>query len=302
MDKKVLNLQNQIKKLKQGYGEAATIEKRRISRIIKALTKEIKQIEYSSSTKASKKQQTDFSKSLLNAGSIYNQEKNKGFTINKQEIIRDRKKYEKGEALGAFKIVVFEDHLYYEQIIKDMKIVVPNIPVIKQLIDNELRKQIMYNNSKNKLSSFVSIKYTLLVGDAIEKKSDFVDRYFNSDIQVLNTTHSINNFINNIIASFEKELEQSKNGSDLQLISIDKLYIKTAKSKAIIGGSYIDLPEFVKNKKACVNIINDDEKCFIWSLLAFKHYKEMKGGCKNKSSSYKKFLNEIIEPDGVTYH
>ena len=301
MNKKVIDLQNEIKKLKRSYEQAPTVGKRKISRIIKALTKEIKQIEYSSSIKASKKQQTDFSKSLLNAGSIYNEEKNKGFTINKQEIIRDRKKYEKGEALGAFKIVVFEDHLYYEQVFKeDIKVLVPNIPVIKQLIENELRKQIMYNNSKNKLSSFISIKYTLLVGDAIEKKSDFVNRYFNSDIQVLNTTHSINSFINNIIASFEKELEQAKNGSDLQLISIDKLYIKTAKSKAIVGGSYIELPDFIKNKKACVNIINDDDKCFYWSLMAFKHYNEMKGGCKNKSSSYKKF-NDIKEPDDIKY-
>jgi hypothetical protein len=42
-----------------------------------------------------------------------------------------------------------------------------------------------------------------------------------------------------LINSFEKELEKAKNGSNLRLDSIEKLSIKTAKSKAMVGGSYI---------------------------------------------------------------
>ena len=36
---------------------------------------------------------------------------------------------------------------------------VPNIPMIKQLIENDLRKQIELNNHKYKLSCFITIKY-----------------------------------------------------------------------------------------------------------------------------------------------
>ena len=104
-----------------------------------------------------------------------------------------------------------------------------------------------------------------------------------------------------MIKSFEKELEQAKNGSGLKFVGIEKLSIKTAKSKAMVGGSYIELPEFIKNKRACVNIKNDDEKCFKWSILASKHYHEMKGGCKDKAYSYFKFEKELIEPKNVTY-
>ena len=82
---------------------------------------------------------------------------------------------------------------------------------------------------------------------------------------------------------------------------IEKLSIKTAKSKAIIGGSYIPLPEFIQNKRACVNIKNTDEKCFIWSLLAYKYYSTFKKGCGLKSYEYKKYEKDIIEPEGVTY-
>ena len=138
-------------------------------------------------------------------------------------------------------------------------------------------------------------------GNSDEKTIEKQKRFFNSNILSFNSTHILNSFIVDVISSFENDLEQAKRGSDLTLLSIDKLDIKTAKSKAIVGGSYIPLPDFISKKQACINIINDDEKCFIWSILASKHYNEIKGGCKNKASTYKKYLNEIKEPDGVTY-
>ena len=128
-------------------------QKRAITIYNKKVKKEVKQTIYASSEKASKKQATDFTKKLLNAGETYNIEKNKGFVINKQEIIRERKKKGKGEALGMFKVVSYYDNLYYEQMVgQNMSIIMPNIPIIKQLIDTELRRQISSNNSKHKLS------------------------------------------------------------------------------------------------------------------------------------------------------
>ena len=62
--------------------------------------------------RAIKKDQKDFSKQLLNIGSIYNEEKKKEIKINKQEKVRERKKYEPGQALGSFKIVYYHDNLY----------------------------------------------------------------------------------------------------------------------------------------------------------------------------------------------
>ena len=35
------------------------------------------------------------------------------------------------------------------------------------------------------------------------------------------------------------------------------------------GSSYIPLPRDIQNRNACLNIVNtDDEKCFVWSVLA----------------------------------
>ena len=49
------------------------------------------------------------------------------------------------------------------------------------------------------------------------------------------------------------------------------LYLKLmmAKYVPLKGSQYIDLPPKVKNSKAVINIQNDDDKHFLWSLLAF---------------------------------
>ena len=85
----------------------------------------------------SKKQ---FIKDLLNAGLAYGEEKQNQTETNKSVKTRERKKYEKGikEALESFKVISFYDNQDYQS----HGISVPNIPVIKNLIENELRKQI----------------------------------------------------------------------------------------------------------------------------------------------------------------
>ena len=49
------------------------------------------------------------------------------------------------------------------------------------------------------------------------------------------------------------------------------LYLKLmmAKYVPLKGSQYIDLPPKVKNSKAVINIKNDDDKRFLWSVLAY---------------------------------
>jgi len=46
------------------------------------------------------------------------------------------------------------------------------------------------------------------------------------------------------------------------------LQIKIAKYRPFRGSSYIALPAYINNKKACINVQNNDEKCFQWALLS----------------------------------
>ena len=112
-NKKISSLKIEMYKFKKMYDSADKTTKRNITRFMKQINKQVKQIIYASSDKAAKRQSTEFGKQLLNAGSAYTEEKNKPVEINKVEKVRERNKYEKGEALGAFKVVSYTDNLYY---------------------------------------------------------------------------------------------------------------------------------------------------------------------------------------------
>ena len=65
--------------------------------------------------------------------------------------------------------------------------------------------------------------------------------------------------IDGIDGSIESQQEK---GSSWNFKEVKKLEIHIVKNNPINGSSYIHLPDWIKNKKAIVNIKNKDEKCF----------------------------------------
>ena len=61
--------------------------------------------------------------------------------------------------------------------------------------------------------------------------------------------------------------EFTKNGSGWYFKEVLRLDVNTIKFNPTKGSTYIDLPSWIKNKKAIVNIKNKDEKCFLWCIL-----------------------------------
>ncbi len=49
--------------------------------------------------------------------------------------------------------------------------------------------------------------------------------------------------------------------------AILNIYIDIYKTKPLNGSSYIPLPECIANKKAVINIKNEDNNCFLYSVL-----------------------------------
>ena len=50
-------------------------------------------------------------------------------------------------------------------------------------------------------------------------------------------------------------------------LEVDKIVLHTTRWDPINAGSYIDLPPFLKNKKAIINMKNEDNECFKWCVL-----------------------------------
>ena len=40
------------------------------------------------------------------------------------------------------------------------------------------------------------------------------------------------------------------------------------------SSSYVQLPPRIANRKACVKVNNEDQKCFVWSVFVAKYEKE----------------------------
>ena len=64
-------------------------------------------------------------------------------------------------------------------------------------------------------------------------------------------------------------------GSQFVFDDVNLLYYKCHKTNPNCGGSYIDSPDQIKNKKATINPINEkDNKCFQYAItVALNHEK-----------------------------
>ena len=70
----------------------------------------------------------------------------------------------------------------------------------------------------------------------------------------------------------QKNLEEPIRGSEFVPDSIDLLYYHLQKVGLKRSGSYIDSPEWLKNKKATINPKNNDDNCFQYALtVALNH-------------------------------
>ena len=65
----------------------------------------------------------------------------------------------------------------------------------------------------------------------------------------------------------EIDMARDAVGSGWRFEKVIKLVLHTTRWDTINAGSYIELPQALKNKKAIINMKNQDDKCFMWSVL-----------------------------------
>ena len=89
-------------------------------------------------------------------------------------------------------------------------------------------------------------------------------------------------------------------GSGWKFMGIQYLEMLVTKVRFFGGSSYIELPLEIKNKKACVNVQNNNQECFKYSILAALHYDEIKDDHPARPSKYTKWLNDL-KFDGIDF-
>ena len=85
----------------------------------------------------------------------------------------------------------------------------------------------------------------------------------------------IKELFKSLLQRYQEGLEESMKGSDFTFDSVDALYYDLNKISLSRGGSYIDSPEWLKNKKTTINPKNNDDKCFQNALTVALNYQKI---------------------------
>ena len=100
---------------------------------------------------------------------------------------------------------------------------------------------------------------------------------FNSLMTEVFEASDINDLIQRMLAYIKTQTENPKfPESGFTLDKIMHLYINFHRLALTRGGSYIELPKWIKSKKAVINPQNKDEECFKWAFIAALHHEEIK--------------------------
>ena len=95
------------------------------------------------------------------------------------------------------------------------------------------------------------------------------DFAFHSAIKLILENTDVEEVFEEMIEEIETSIQRVENaeGSGWVLEKIIDIKLHTAKWDPLNAGSYIDLPTNLKNKKAIINMKNQDDKCFLWCVL-----------------------------------
>ena len=92
--------------------------------------------------------------------------------------------------------------------------------------------------------------------------------YFHSAIKLILENTDVEEVFNEMIDEIESLIQSAEGeGSGWVLESIIDIKLHTAEWNPLNAGSYMELPEYLKNKKAIINMKNQDDKCFMWCVL-----------------------------------
>ena len=166
--------------------------------------------------------------------------------------------------------------------------------IVLDITEEEVRRVLNYLKVAEYLKTKTGFKVWLSVGFLgwnMKENKEYEegmseDIYVGTQSRVIYTTTDISSIIDDVIINFNKARETSY----IKLYSLFKIDIHVAKVNALTASSYIELPDKIANKKAVINIKNEDNLCFVYSVLCGLKTPEKDA---NRVSKYKDRMNEL---------
>ena len=106
------------------------------------------------------------------------------------------------------------------------------------------------------------------------------------------TDEIIKDLFESFLQKYQEGLEESMRGSEFVYDSIDVLYYNLNKVSLSRGGSYVDSPKWLKNKKATINPQNKkDDRCFQYAVTVALNHEQIKDH-PERISKIKPFIDQ----------
>ena len=86
------------------------------------------------------------------------------------------------------------------------------------------------------------------------------------------TKDIIDELFKSFLQRYQEKLEEKMRGSEFVFESVDLLFYSLHKTRLRRGKSCIESPQWLKNKRATINLKNDDDNCFQYAVtVALNH-------------------------------
>ena len=145
---------------------------------------------------------------------------------------------------------------------------------------------------------FVGILEKILYDKDGIKSIETEKAYFASETLVNTRSSNEEKLVDKCFGSIDAKITIfTRDGSDWVLKEAVQLEIHTVEFNPTKGSSYIDLPKWIKDKKAIINIKNKDDKCFLWCILRYLYPKEKDAEWIGDLKKYENSLNT----KGITF-
>ena len=100
-----------------------------------------------------------------------------------------------------------------------------------------------------------------------------------------NNDDIIEQLFKSLLTKYEENLQNKMGRSEFEFDGVNFLYYDFNKTSINRGGSYIDSPKLLKNKKSTINPKNNDDKCFQYAVTLTLNLDKIK---KDPSKEYLK--------------
>ena len=158
-------------------------------------------------------------------------------------------------------------------------------PYLRELINDYKRK------GEWKIQLTAQIKFISLRPDSNETPVMYTRSNNEEFMNGSDTDEIIKELFKSILQRYQENLQEKMRGSDFAFDGDNVLYYDFNKISISRGGSYIDSPKWLKNKKSTINPKNNDYKCFQYAVTLALNLDKINNHPK-RISKIKPFIEE----------